>query len=72
MLIFGVAALFFALPVILGGVDRSGLWFVEGTGVVIAGFGVFIAFGLIVFVRTRISLVTGLGGMLGFILRACT
>jgi hypothetical protein len=63
VLIFGVAALFFALPVILGGVDRSGLWFVEGTGVVIAGFGVFMAFGLIVFVRTRLSLVTGLGGM---------
>jgi|GEM_PF-2201584 len=63
VVIFGVAGLLFVLPVILGGVDRGGLTIIDVTGVVIAGFGVFMAFGLSAFARTRISLVTGLGGV---------
>jgi len=53
---FGIAALLFSLPLMVGNGDRSSDWIVDLTGVIIAGFGIFMTFGLIAVVRTRISL----------------
>jgi len=56
---FGVAALLFNLPAIVGGPGHDTDWMVESCAVVMAGFGVFMSFGLTAIVRTRISLAAG-------------
>ncbi len=61
-LMFGTAALMFGLPVMFGNGDHSGDWMLDVTGIVIAGFGLFLTFGLVAYVRTRISLVAGPDG----------
>jgi hypothetical protein len=52
---FGFAALIFSLPFTLGG-DRGADWTVVATGLVMAGFGVFAAFGFVAAMKTRVTL----------------
>ena len=61
---FGVAALLFSVPALAGETDHSGDGFVYGTGVIMAGFGLFLTFGLIAIARTRIALEDGIAGTL--------
>jgi hypothetical protein len=53
---FGVAALLFSLPLLLGGSDPSINGIVYVTAIIMAGFGLFMTFGLIGVVRTQISI----------------
>jgi hypothetical protein len=53
---FGVAALLFNLPALVGGAGHDTDWMVECFAIVMTGFGVFVSFGLTAVVRTRISL----------------
>jgi hypothetical protein len=53
---YGVAALLFSLPLISGVSDPTGNWIVDATGVIMVGFALFMTFGLVALVRTRISL----------------
>jgi hypothetical protein len=53
---YGAAVLLFSLPLIAGVSDPTGSWIVDATGAVMVGFGLFMTFGLIAIVRTRISL----------------
>jgi hypothetical protein len=53
---FAVAALLFSLPLLVGGSDPSSNAIVDITGVIMAGFGLFMTFGLIGVVRTQISI----------------
>jgi hypothetical protein len=53
---FGVAALLFSLPLLLGGSDPSINAIVYVTAIIMAGFGLFMTFALIGAVRTQISI----------------
>ena len=54
--LFGVAALLFSLPLLLGGNDPSINAIVYVTAMIVAGFGLFVTFALIGVVRTQISI----------------
>ena len=53
---FGVAALLFAIPGMSGQRDGSGDWIVYSCAVIVVGFAVFVTFGFVAVVRTRIAL----------------
>jgi hypothetical protein len=53
---YGTAAVVFAIPAMSGEPDGSGDWMVYCCGAVVAGFAVFVTFGFIAVVRTRIAL----------------
>jgi hypothetical protein len=52
---YGVAVLLCTLPLIAGVNDPTGDWIVATTGLIMLGFGLFMTFGLIAIVRTRIT-----------------
>jgi hypothetical protein len=52
----GIAGLLFSIPAIDGSSDHSADWIVDLTGVIMLGFAIFMTFGLVAVVRTRISL----------------
>ncbi|HEY3674569.1 MAG TPA: hypothetical protein VGK84_01125 [Candidatus Tumulicola sp.] len=54
-MMFGFAGMLLWLPFTLGG-DRSGDWVVDGTAVIMIGFGVFATFGLIAALKTPVTL----------------
>jgi hypothetical protein len=59
---FGTAILLFCIPALAGGSDPTGTAIIGVTGTIVAGFALFVTFGLIAVARTRITLQTRAGG----------
>jgi hypothetical protein len=59
---YGVVILLFCIPVLAGGTDPTGNAIIYVTGTIMAGFALFLTFGLIAIARTRITLQMRAGG----------
>jgi hypothetical protein len=53
---FGVAAFLISIPLTFGAGDQTGDWIIGVTALVTVGFALFVTFGLVAVLRTRISL----------------